>query len=173
METVFRDAAPADAPAIARLITAAWKKAYRGILPDAILDKIDEQKRAERVSEGIRTKPEQRYAVLEADGEIAGVSVVCPCRDDDLPGAAEIRVFYIHPDRQRHGLGRTLMAHTLAAIRTDGSPQVTLWVLRDNLAARAFYEAMGFQFDGSEKAVPELESAAVVRYRYHGEGVLP
>ncbi|MFH1880891.1 MAG: GNAT family N-acetyltransferase [Bacillota bacterium] len=166
MELTFRKAVPDDAPAMAHLLTVAWQKAYRGILSDALLDGIDEDERCGRIRSIIGQNPAFQYYILETDGEMTGVSGVGACRDEDLPNAAEIVVFYIHPDDQGQGLGKNLMRDTLAAIRESGSAHVALWVLRDNHNALAFYEKAGFAADGAEKTLPELENAVAVRYRY-------
>ncbi len=165
MQITFRKAETADAAAIARIVTAAWQTAYRGILSDALLSAIDEEKRAERVREAIGNRPEQRYFVLETNGEAAGVSMLCPCRDDDLPVAMEIAVFYVRPDLQGLGLGKAMMRETLRAAAQTRRSSVILWVLKENVRARGFYEAMGFLPDGAEKTLPELENAQTVRYR--------
>lgn len=170
MTVSFRKAVPADAPAIARLLTDSWRQAYRGILSDGYLSAIDADKRCERILATMETCPEFRYSVLEADGELAGVSGTGASRDEDLPDAAEIVVFYIRPDLQGRGLGKLLMRETLAFLYEVPPPCVALWVLKDNHAARAFYEAMGFVPDGAEKILPNLENAATVRYRYTKEG---
>ncbi len=168
MEFAFRKAEPDDAPAMARLITLAWQNAYRGILSDALLDGIDAEERSGRIRSAIGSGREFQYYVLEASGEIAGAAAVCACRDEDLPGAAEIAVFYIRPDLQGRGYGQEMMRRTLKEIQPPGGPPAALWVLRDNAAARAFYEKAGFQADGAEKALPGLEDAVTVRYRYAG-----
>jgi ribosomal protein S18 acetylase RimI-like enzyme len=46
-------------------------------------------------------------------------------------------------------------------------------VLRNNRAARGFYEKMGFVPDGAEKTMPHLENAAAVRYRYGANAAVP
>ena len=165
MDVVFRKAVPADAPAMASLIVLAWQKAYRGILSDELLNNRSAESGAQRIYEGIQTRPEFRYYVLEQEKRIAGVSVVCPSSDEDMPDAVAIQVFYVHPDLQRQGLGRVLMRHTLQTIQAEGDRRILLWVLTENHAARAFYEAMGFAHDGAEKTLPSLENAHTVRYR--------
>lgn len=45
MTPIFRKAIPGDAPAIARLLTEAWRQAYRGILSDALPAAIDVERR--------------------------------------------------------------------------------------------------------------------------------
>jgi GNAT superfamily N-acetyltransferase len=166
METVFRKAVPDDAPQMARLVAEAWQKAYRGILSDALLDNIDDAQRIASMQKSIETNSAFWYYVLEADGGIAGVSGMCALADEDLPAAGEIKVFYICTDRQGQGLGKTMMRHSLDVLREKGFPRVALWVLKDNHPSRAFYEAVGFRPDGAEKAMPFLEDAHAVRYRY-------
>ncbi|MBN1777771.1 MAG: GNAT family N-acetyltransferase [Clostridiales bacterium] len=166
MQTLFRQAVPADAPVMARLVASAWRKAYRGILSDTLLDGIDPDQRSIRIRESIENNPDFWYYVLEADGEIAGVSGLCALKDDGLPDTGEIMVFYIRPDLQGRGLGKIMMRHALEALRSHGFSRFALWVLADNSSACAFYEAMGFRLDGAEKILPQLENAHTVRYLY-------
>ena len=168
MKNVFRKAVPEDAYAMAALLTRAWQKAYRGILSDALLDGINIEERSGWIRKVIQTKPEFVYYVLESSGDVAGVAGVCACRDEDLPGVPEIVVFYIRPDLQGTGLGREMMRRTLDIVLPSNNQPVALWVLRDNHGARAFYEKMGFQTDGTAKTLSNLENAATVRYRYAG-----
>ena len=164
MKNVFRKAVPEDAYAMAALLTHAWQKAYRGILSDTLLDGINAEERSGLIRSAIETKPEFTYFVLEANGDVAGVAGICACRDEDLPGASEIVVFYIRPDMQGLGLGREMMRRTLEELLPSDNRPVALWVLRDNHSARAFYEKVGFQADGATKTLPSLEDAATVRY---------
>ena len=168
MQINIRKAIPADAPAIARLLVLAWQKAYRGILSDARLASQNVDERTQKIQNGIATRLDFRYHVLEADGDIAGISLCCPCSDADLTKALEIQAFYIHPHYQRQGLGRILMRHTLADLRASGDAAIALWVLKENHNARAFYEQMGFMADSAEKLLAHLDNAPVVRYRYTG-----
>ena len=46
-----------------------------------------------------------------------------------------------------------------------GHKVVTLWVLEKNIAARKFYEAMGFTLDGATKEVRIGTTLKTVRYR--------
>lgn len=167
METVFREALPADAPAMADLVASAWQAAYRGILSDTLLNSIDAQARAERVRRTIQTNPDFWFYILEADGEIAGVAGLCAMPDGDLPDTSEIKIFYIRPDLQKQGLGRAMMRGALDALHSKGFQRIALWVLKENHAARAFYEKLGFVPDGAEKTLEHLENATEVRYQYH------
>jgi ribosomal protein S18 acetylase RimI-like enzyme len=48
------------------------------------------------------------------------------------------------PSHQRAGYGRTLMTTFLASLRAKGVPAVHLGMVPTNLAARAFYDRLGF-----------------------------
>lgn len=55
-------------------------------------------------------------------------------------------VYYLAaaPDRQREGIGRTLMLAAEDWLRTAGSPKIQLMVRGDNEEARGFYAALGY-----------------------------
>ncbi|HUU33244.1 MAG TPA: ribosomal protein S18-alanine N-acetyltransferase [Vicinamibacterales bacterium] len=57
---------------------------------------------------------------------------------------AHINNFAVHPEWRRQGVGRALLAHTLAAAEALGAPRATLEVRASNAAAIALYEAGGF-----------------------------
>lgn len=83
--------------------------------------------------------------------------------DDDL-GVAVLRLrpnlwstareaylaeLYVIPDRRGQGLGRALLAHTLALARELGCDRIELGTSEDDVAARKVYEKAGFtRFEG-------------------------
>ncbi len=54
---------------------------------------------------------------------------------------AEVQTIGVHPDAQRHGVGRALLTDLLS---TAGDRRVLLEVRTDNLTAIALYESVGF-----------------------------
>lgn len=56
-------------------------------------------------------------------------------------------VYYlaVDPERQRTGLGRTMMDAAEAWLRARGAPKIQLMVRDDNEAALGFYEALGLE----------------------------
>jgi ribosomal protein S18 acetylase RimI-like enzyme len=76
-----------------------------------------------------------------------------------LPNRVEVGRLYVDGRAQRRGVGRTLI-ETLAA--TAGRRPIELTVVADNNAARAFYQALGFErigertFDFAGVAIPTL-----------------
>ncbi len=70
--------------------------------------------------------------VAEYDGEVAGFIAFDP---------TEITWLYVDPSRYRHGVGRTLLRHAIAAA---GGDRLEVTVLAGNAAALALYLSEGF-----------------------------
>src|SRR5687768_5989705 len=56
-----------------------------------------------------------------------------------------INYLAVDPARRRRGLGRRLMEHAEAALRSRGCAKINLQVRHANPAARAFYERIGYR----------------------------
>jgi RimJ/RimL family protein N-acetyltransferase len=54
----------------------------------------------------------------------------------------------------------------LAHAQRQGWPAITLWTLRGNTRARAFYEKLGFEADGTEKQDTKLVGFVLHEVRY-------
>jgi ribosomal protein S18 acetylase RimI-like enzyme len=155
-----RPPAPGEGAAIARAHVRSWQVAYRGIFPDDYLDRLDDQlaQRTERWEGFIaRDVPLGRLLVATLDGRIVAFSSFGPAggfRDHGagaLPSQlGEIYGFYTDPSYWRRGAGRALMERTIESLAAAGFEHATLWVLRDNPRARAFYEATGWRATGDE-----------------------
>lgn len=91
----------------------------------------------------LRAKPEVAtpgFALVVAsdDGLIAGVMDVSVA--DQL---ATIDTVAVHPDHQRHGIGRALFTEALTRVRALGVPTLDAWT-RDDPSTLDWYRAMGF-----------------------------
>lgn len=62
------------------------------------------------------------------------------------------------------GFGTKLQNRGLDELRNQGFQDAVLWVLEDNSAARAFYEATGWKFDKRDPSYRDF-NAACIRYR--------
>ncbi|WP_050026417.1 GNAT family N-acetyltransferase [Verrucomicrobium sp. BvORR034] len=146
----IRRANSSDATSIAEIQVAGWRAAYRGIVPDVLLDGLDVASRVpfwERFSLG--AKGDLYVAVLE--GGVAGFCHLIPTRDPGTTGTAEIAAIYVNPATWRKGVGRKLCTTALHSAAERSYVRVTLWVLSGNQLGRRFYEAIGFEHDGAVK----------------------
>lgn len=163
----IREAIPADAEGIADLQVRAWKAAYRGQVPDGHLDALVAESLLPNLRWTLERRPDYwRMWVAEDGGALVGFASTTPSNDTDAtPGVGELTAIYADPERLRAGIGSALLAHALEDL-AGRAKRVTLWVLEGNVAARAFFEARGWETDGSRTAdlVGEVLLPAV-RYR--------
>ena len=158
-EISLRAAVVEDAEAIARIHVASWQVAYRGLLSDDDLDGRSVHGRTVQWREWLRLGME---TLVAADGE--ALVGFCALRRDPAE-LVEIGALYLDPGRFREGIGTQLMDATLASLRAAGEPEVTLWVLAGNSAARAFYARHGFTETGESDVwhgAPELRMRLVL-----------
>jgi ribosomal protein S18 acetylase RimI-like enzyme len=137
----LRRATEADADAIGVVHVQAWREAYAGMVPDAILAGLDPAQRA-----GMwRGRLERGAAVTlaERDGAIVGFSFGGRQRDASLAYTGEIHAVYVLRRAQRLGIGRALMAAAAGDLLLQGHTSAMLWVLETNAPARRFYQALG------------------------------
>jgi ribosomal protein S18 acetylase RimI-like enzyme len=154
---------------IARVHVAAWRAAYAGLMPQGVLDALDAELRAASWARSLSMPGTGITAVATDETRvIVGFCVYGPSRDQDAMdrNTGELFVINVLPQVWRNGLGRQLCQ--LAAIHghREGWQAISLWVLRENKAARAFYEAMGFAADGAEKTDTSLIDAPLNEVRY-------
>ena len=164
----LRDAAPADAEALAEVHVASWKAAYRGLMPDAFLDGLAPADRLDRWRKRF-AEPGTRILVWEEGGRITGFCFGGSSRDQDTGPCrcGEIYAIYLRPEAWGRSIGRALYEAAIEDLRSRGFQELTLWVLRGNRRARDFYERMGMTLDGADKVktMPPGIQLDEVRYR--------
>jgi GNAT superfamily N-acetyltransferase len=149
-----RRAEVGDAAAIARVHVGTWQVAYRGLVPQDYLDRLDPEQRREVWARGLATSrwPRSGTLVTEGDDGIVGFVHIGPSRDDDAdPTVGEVAAIYALSSVWGTGVGRVLMDAALAGLGEAGYAQATLWVLETNTRARRFYAAAGWRPDGAVK----------------------
>ncbi len=150
MRTNTRLAQSTDARAIAEINVRAWQKAYRGLLPDALLDKLS----VDGASKGWQAHIESGVIIwlLELDGVVRGFASIGKSLDKDVDqDVAELFTIYIEPEYVGMHLGSELIQAALNDLRRSRFRQCTVWFLAENEQAQAFYEKIGFTRDHKEK----------------------
>jgi ribosomal protein S18 acetylase RimI-like enzyme len=162
----IRRASLSDVESLAKIHTDSWWSAYRGLVPEAYLAKLDPGRLAECFRKNLSTNSEEMFLV-EQETRIIGFIGFGGCRDSDCNQVQTGEIFglYLHPDHWRKGIGRLLCQKGLQVLESQGYSNVVLWVLEGNQQARGFYEAMGFSTDGSTKILNLGAPLIVVRYR--------
>lgn len=164
----LRRAELADARGIAEVHVRTWQQAYRGMVPQATLDRLSvEAREGFWRAELAERSPHRRPWVAESDGRTVGFVSCGISRDLDAELATgEIYAIYVAPGYWRMGIGRLLLEHAYRDLREHVFLVATLWVPAGNAMARSFHEALGWTLDGAIRC--EAVGAAQideVRYR--------
>jgi RimJ/RimL family protein N-acetyltransferase len=150
----LRHATLSDAPKLAEIHVAAWRAAYADHMPSEFLASMRVEERTAMWQTAL-SEPSSRtvtVSVNHADEPVA-FCVYGPSRDQDAKDTdiGELIAINVHPSAWRQGHGQDLCRCVLDHAESQRWSAVTLWVLRGNGRARAFYETLGFAPDGAEK----------------------
>ena len=173
---VTRPATTLDADAIATIHIAAWRAAYRGMVPDQLLAALDHSLRAALWADILgRDRPRSRVMAAESAGEFWGFGDLRPSLDGDRDPSrvGEVAALYVDPAHWRGGAGGALLDALESAAIEFGYETLELRVLEQNDPARRFYERLGWETDGvllpdragvSQHGFPDGVPVEVVRY---------
>ena len=139
----IRLARPDDAGAIAAVHDAAWRNAYRGIIPGRELERMVERRGARWWHNAIERKT--RIVVLSFGGKITGYATYGRNRAGSLPYQGEIFELYVQPEYQGLGLGKRLFSAVRRDLAGHEVKSIVVWALSDNPKACNFYRALGGQ----------------------------
>ncbi|MBN9063421.1 MAG: GNAT family N-acetyltransferase [Rhizobiales bacterium 65-9] len=137
----IRPARPADAAAITAVHDAAWREAYRGVIPGAHLERMVQRrgplwwKRA--ITRG------SLVLVLDTGDRIAGYASMGRNRAAAVRAEGEIFELYLDPIHQGLGFGSRLFGAAKSELAERGLAGLVVWALADNDRACAFYGRRG------------------------------
>ena len=120
-----------------------WREAYDDLLPM----EFQETMTLERCRFFSQKYPENTLIAMDGK-KVVGFISYGSFRDETIQ-AGEIIALYVLKDYYGKGVSKQLMHAAFVAL--DQFSEIYLWVLKDNKRAIAFYQKMGFTFDGQEK----------------------
>ena len=120
-----------------------WREAYDNLLPA----EYQETMTLDRCRFFSQKYPENTLIAMDGKKAVGFISYG-NFRDEAIQ-AGEIIALYVLKDYYGKGVSKQLMHAAFAAL--DQFSEIYLWVLKDNKRAIAFYQKMGFTFDGQEK----------------------
>lgn len=95
-----------------------------------------------------------RFFVAEADGKLAGTTIV-----EDRGSTGWISAVMVDPDYRRRGIATRLMTNALEYVRANGKKRAALGVLSTNVPAIDMYSKLGFRlFEHAGYFVGETDS---------------
>lgn len=128
-----------DIEQIAKIITDDWKKAYKGIIENEYLEKLDYKKKAKSIEEKYE---KQKSIVYEENNIIQGYCRFGINRDEEK-NYGEIYALYISYNQRKKGIGKELLKKAMDILKERSYKEILIWCLEENKEARKFYEKMG------------------------------
>jgi len=122
-----------------------WREAYDALLPA----EFQETMTLERCRFFSQKFPENTLIAMDSL-KVVGFISYGNFRDETIQ-AGEIIALYVLKDYYGKGIAQKLVKAALTDL--DHFSEIFLWVLKDNKRAIAFYQKMGFTFDGQEKTL--------------------
>ena len=120
-----------------------WREAYDNLLPA----EYQETMTLDRCRFFSQKYPENTLIAMDGK-KVVGFISYGNFRDEAIQ-AGEIIALYVLKDYYGKGVSKQLMHAAFVAL--DQFSEIYLWVLKDNKRAIAFYQKMGFTFDGQEQ----------------------
>jgi oligopeptide/dipeptide ABC transporter ATP-binding protein len=157
-EPEIRAATAADAGAMAEVFVAAWRQAYPGVVPDAVLAALDHDQTARWLTGLIDRRAEGDTDVAVRQGQVIGF--VRYGTKPEEPGGYVFGL-YVHPAQAGQGAGQVLLRHAERRLRGRGSDTVALHVFEANERARRLYAKAGYAADGSTRVEPEYRATEI------------
>lgn len=169
----IRAAVSDDCDAIATVSVAVWREAYRGLMPDSLLDGLSVPARAALWHRVLETDPPVALLVAEdPPGGLVGFAAGGPRRGDLLMTDGEVYAIYVLRAAQARGIGHGLMRAVARELRARGVRSLGLWTPRDNAPARRFYERLGGAVVAEKVESVEGHAVAQVAYGWADLGAL-
>ena len=137
----IRNAREGDAEGIADVHDAAWRDAYRGLIPGRELERMI-ARRGPRWWHSAIVRG-SRLLVLDFDETIGGYASYGRNRVPSLHYGGEIFELYIAPEFQGLGFGTRLFEVARKDLAEHGYASFLVWALADNERAVQFYSKLG------------------------------
>jgi ribosomal protein S18 acetylase RimI-like enzyme len=148
-EVQIRVATLADALRLGSMHVASWRETFVGLMPEKMLSSLSVEGRAAMWDQNLRQPTTSSSTVVylaERDGTIVGFGSCGAQRTEDLKTQGydgEFSAIYVLRAFQGQGIGARLLDKMSLDLIGRGFRGAALWVLRENLRARRFYESHG------------------------------
>ena len=149
-----RPARAGDAAAMGAVQLRSWRRAYGGLMPAPLLDRLEAADLAAPWHAAVTAPPSPRHAVLVAcaGAVVVGLAALAPSADPDAAGTdAELVALEVDPVHQRAGHGSRLLAAVAESAAGRGFTALRVWSPTTDGARLAFLTSAGLRPDGARR----------------------
>lgn len=151
MEYTIERAKLGDEAVLAYIQTESWKAGFKEILKADTLQRCTKMDEVTAMYHYLLEQNIGNGYLLKVEGKPHCIAWWNATRQEDMPGYAELICIHSLQEQWRKGYGSKMMDSMLCDIAAAGYTKVMLWVFKDNIRARRFYERHGFITDGKTK----------------------
>ena len=150
-EITIRRAKAGDEGEIANIHINSWREAYRGLLPQTMLDELPLTfKRRQTMWQKAIQENKSVIYVAQSNYGIIGFACFSETKEEFFKGYFEVNAIYLLEKFKGKGIGFSLLKHGLQSALALGFSKAFCWVLEDNPTIK-FYEKSGAIYTGQEK----------------------
>lgn len=145
MNIEIRKAKVEEAKDIIMINNIEWRSTYKGLLPDYIFDKREEnsEERIEKFKKSIQENNNIYVALV--DNKVVGFASYGKAKDDEYSNAGQIYACYILDEYHKYGIGTKLITHGMEALVNDGYTTMISGCLEGN-PANEFHKFVGGKY---------------------------
>jgi ribosomal protein S18 acetylase RimI-like enzyme len=141
-----------------------YRETYAGIIPDTYLDAFSLEKRQIHYKRAL-LEDAKTIVILLVNSKAAGYLEFGNSKDTDLDNTyGEIYNIYTLKSYWGKGYGKKLITWGIDRLQEAGYSNVSLWVLKENINAKGFYEHLGFINDELERTI--IRGKELIQLRY-------
>lgn len=157
---IVRDARRTEIPALAKIQCMAWRAAFADIITRRTMEKYTDAEHCRHMLERIYDSGAGHMYIAGVDGKACGTLFWRP------KDSRTVEIAALHALRRvwGAGVGQALMDKALTDIFNEGYFSAELWVFKENIRARKFYEKNGFTLTGGER-ISDYDRALELQYR--------
>ncbi|MBV7272412.1 GNAT family N-acetyltransferase [Clostridiaceae bacterium UIB06] len=170
MDVKIRKATLNDVNTISNIYALSWKHAYKGIVPQKYLDELKSDFWVSSFENRIKNNIITAQLICENELPV-GCVAYGKARDDKFADWGEIVSIYLLPGYFGKGYGQKLLQAAIIDMKISGYKSCYLWVLKENINARNFYESNGFICNNDE-CTCEIMKKQLVDVRYVNNNIL-
>jgi ribosomal protein S18 acetylase RimI-like enzyme len=144
----IREAREGDAHGMAHAFVTSWRAGHRGQIPDHLVLSRTYESSERGWNRWFATRAAGGHGreclyVAESEDGIVGVALGGPAHPPGDYPIADVYLLYVLPEYQGPGVGRRLVAALARHLAEEGMGSMWIRVLKVNMPARGFYEAIG------------------------------